>query len=324
MPITAKDAAYFLPMLSSQMLLDPQPAYIFDQFATKDVDNKKFETGDKVSLNRYPLLGGNGLTETDRAPSETQTIGTARAQKQTVETVDVNLKEYLGPHDGTGIGPLVVTEKVIKQAQQKLIDEADPLSFFNSIGGMSLKNDHDKWHDRVLCNLLLSTTNKLNPDSVADGSTATTSTGSKFDADDLTTLKESLQTANIPTFSDGLYWAAISPRMEKHLKQDTGFREASFYYQPSNRFMGEITVFEGFRFFVSNNMPTASVNSLTAYQGVAFGPNTIGYGEGRDPLHIVNNKNDDYERFLYLIWKVYRGYAALDTRFAYKFRTFAA
>jgi N4-gp56 family major capsid protein len=306
------------------MLLDPQPQYLFDRFASKNVDQGKFQTGDKVSINRYPMLASNGLGDDDRKLSETQAIGTSYSQKQTVETVDVYLEEWSGPHDGTGVGPLVVTEKVIKQAQQKLINESDPLSFFNSIGGMSLKNDHDKWHDRKLCNLLLSTTNKYNPDGVADGSTATTSTGSKLDSDDLKAVKENLQTANIPTFPDGYYYAVISPRMEKHLKQDADFKEACYYYKPDSQFKGSLTEFEGFRFWTSTNIPTATVNSLTAYQGVVFGPNAIGYGEGRVPLQIRRNKNDDYERFLYLVWMVYRGYAMLDSRFVYKLRTFAA
>jgi hypothetical protein len=112
--------------------------------------------------------------------------------------------------------------------------------------------------------------------------------------------------------------------MEKHLKQDTSFREAMYYARPDNLLKGEIGTYEGFRFFSSNNLPTASINSLTAYQGLFFGPGVAGYGEGNLPLQVRINKNDDYERFMYLIWLVYRGYALLDERFCVKARTFAA
>lgn len=324
MAITERESAYFLTTMSALMLTDPQPAYLFDRFATKEIDRGKFNSGDTVQLNRYPMLGGNGLTESARALSETQTVGTSNTSAQTVQTVTVTLKEYMGPHNGTDVGPLVVTEKVLKQAQAKLLDGANPLNFFNSIGGMSLKNDHDRWHDRTLVNLLLTTTNTLNPDNVADGSTATTSTGSKFDSDDLKLLKEQMMSRNVPIYPDGYYYMLVSPRFEKHLKQDADFKEACYYYKPESQFKGEITAFEGFKIWTSNNIPTAMVNSLTAHQAVAFGPDSFGYGEGKLPLQIRNNKNDDYQRFLYLIWLVYRGYALLDQRFVYKLRTFAA
>jgi hypothetical protein len=182
MALTVTDSAYFLATLSSMMLSDPTPEYIFDQFVVKEIDFKKAK-GDTVYLNRYPRFGSVGLTEASRNVSETQTIGTANPINQDVEQVTVTLNEYIGPYnnDQSTVAPLGVTERVALQAQQKLIDSNNPTDFFNSIGGTSLKDDHDRWHDRVLINLFLTTTNKQNPDSVADGSTATTSTGSKFD-----------------------------------------------------------------------------------------------------------------------------------------------
>jgi N4-gp56 family major capsid protein len=325
MSLTTLESEVALAQLNAGLqLLDPQPNYIFDQFATKNIDGGAFTEGDTVKLNRYPMLGGNGLTEEDRALSETSTIGTTNSTRLTVQQLSVVLKEYSGPHDGTNPGPLAVTEKAMRQAMVKWLDTGDMLSFMNSIGGMALKNDHDKVHDRILSNLMRTTTNKYNPDGVADGSTATTSTGSKLDSNDLKELKEIMQTALVPTFPDGYYHMAIPPRMEKHLKQDADFKEACYYYKPSTQFKGVLTEFEGFRFFTSTNLPVATVNSLTAYEGVAFGPQCIGYGEGNVPLQIRRNKNDDYERFLYLVWLVYRGYSLLDSRFIYKVRTFAA
>jgi len=325
MGLTLTDTKYFLATLSSAMLIDPTPKYVFDQFASKEIDFGKSK-GDTVYLNRYPHLGDVGLTESLRAISESSTIGTADPVNLTAEQVTVTLKEYGGPYNSTAskIAPLGITEKVAMRAQNKLIDSKNPADFFNSIGGMILKDDHDRLHDRILCNLLLTSTNKLNPDGVADGSTATTSTGSKLDTADLQTIKETLQSNDAPTFSDGLYYAVISSRMEKHLKQDTSFREAMYYANPNSLLRGEIGVYEGFRFFSSNNIPTATINALTAYQGLFFGDSSVGYGEGDMPVEVRLNKNDDYARFMYLVWLVYRGYALLDESFVVKARTFAA
>lgn len=325
MALTVKNADYFLSVLSAMMLLEPKPKYVFDQFANKEIDFTAGD-GDTLQLNRYPYFGDIGLTESARTLDEQQTIGTSDPVNQSVNKVTVTLKEYAGPYNSTAsaVAPLGVTEKVARQAQQQILDAENPADFFNSIGGMSLKDDHDRWHDRVLCNLFLGTTNNWNPDNVADGSTATTGTGSKLDHDDLMGIKEQLLTADIPTFDDGLYYAVVSPRMEKHLMQDTDFREAMRYYNPTQLMRGELGIYEGFRFFCSTNMPTETINSLTAYKGVFFGPNAVGYGEGNLPLQVRQNKNDDYERFMYLIWLVYRGYATLDSRFVYEARTFAA
>lgn len=325
MALTTLETEVALAQLNTGLqLTDSQPNYVFDQFATKGIDNGAFTDGDTVKINRYPMLGNNGLTLADRMLSETNTVGTANTTRQTVQQISVSLEEIAGPHNGTGIGPLAVTEKAMRQAMVKYLDAGDVLSFFNSIGGMGLKNDHDKFHDRVLSDLMRTTTKKLNPDDVADGSTATTSTGSKIDSADLELLKEKMQTDLIPTFPDGFYHAVIPPRMEKHFKQDPDFKEACYYYKPSTQFSGVLTEFQGFRFWTSTNLLPATVNSLTAYEGVFFGPQVVGYGEGNVPLNIRRNINDDYQRFLYLIWQVYRGYSVLDIQHCYKVRTFAA
>lgn len=324
MALTIRNPDVFLTTLSAMMLLEPKPSYVFDQFALKEIEFGKGK-GDTVQLNRYPYFGDVGLTEVARTLDESVAIGISDPVNQEINKISVVLKEYSGPYNGTAsaVAPLGVTEKVARQAQAKLIDSGNPADFFNSIGGRSLKDDHDRWHDRVLCNLMLTTTNVRNPDGVVDGSTAVTGTGSKLDHEDLMAIKEQMLSANVPTFEDGLYYAVVSPRMEKHLRQDSDFREAMNYYNPTMRMRGELGIYEGFRFFISTNMPTATVNSLTAHQGVFFGAQAVGYGEGDFPVQVRMNKNDDYERFIYLIWLVYRGYSVLDSRFIFKARSFA-
>jgi len=324
MALTLADSDFFFSSLNAMMLLEPRPSYVFDQFAFKEISYGS--GGDTVYLNRYPYFGDVGLTLTARTLTESSTVGTANPVSQSATAVSVILKELSGPYNNSvsQVAPLGLSEKVARQAQAKLIDSEDPLSFFNSIGANSLKDDHDRFHDRVLCNLYLDTTNKRNPGGVADGSTATTSTGSTFSTTDLVSIRETLASNDAPPLDDGLFAAVISPRMDKHLKLDTNYRDAMRYIDPTRLMRGEIGVYEGFRFFLSNNIPTATVNSLTAYQGLFFGKQAVGYGEGNLPVQIRQSNDNDYDRFLYLIWLVYRGYALLDSRFCVKARTFAA
>ena len=317
MPLTLRDEAYFKTILSANMLMEPKPAYVFDQFASKEIDFARTK-GDTIDINRYPYFGEVGMTQVARQLSEQNTIGIEDPVAITAETVTVILQEYSGPYNATAghVAPLGITEKVARRAQQKLIDTSDPTSFVNSIGGQLLKDDHDRWHDRVLCQLYLTSPNSTNPGNKADGTVAA---DDQIGTADLGTIKEKLLQRNIPTFSDGLYVAVISPRMEKHLKVDPDWRSAA---PEESLYRGEIGVYEGFRFIRSTNIPTEQVNGLTANLGIFMGPDAVGYGEAMPP-EIRLNKNDDYSRFMYLIWLAYKGYVALDTRFIEIGRTMA-
>lgn len=320
MTLTLRDEAYFKTLLSTSLLMEPKPTYVFDQFVSKDIDFSKTK-GDTIDINRYPYFGDVGMTQIQRQLSEQNTIGILDPVNITTQKVTVTLQEYSGPYNPNAnrIAPLGVTEKVARRAQQKLIDSGDPTSFINSIGGNLLKDDLDRWHDRVLCQLYLTSPNSTNPSSKANNTVTATD---KFGTDDLLTIREKLMTRNAPTWGDGTYLAIISPRMEKHLMQDSAYREAVRYGAYERLYRGELGNYEGFKFITTTNLPTETVNGLTGHLGIFTGPEAVGYGEGMAP-EVRRNKNDDYERFIYLIWLMYRAYTALDTRFVEVGRTYA-
>lgn len=319
MPLTVRDPAYFFPILSATLLSPPSSAYVFEQFVSKEFDFSKTE-GDTIQINRYGLGQTGGYDQISRQLSETQTVGINDPVNITATSVTVMLQEYAGPYNATAghVAPLGVTEKVAKRAQEKLIDDDNPKSFTNSIGAQLLKGDLDKWHDKALCSLYLTSANSTNP---GDKTNATATATDKISTADLATIKEKLQVRGAPTFNDGLHIAIISPRMEKHLKLDPDFRAACQFGAPERLYRGQLGVYEGFRFISSTIFPTETINGLTGHLGVFISPNAIGYGEGLAP-EVRMNKNDDYERFLYLIWLTYRGYCALNTQHIEVARTF--
>lgn len=98
-------------------------------------------------------------------------------------------------------------------------------------------------------------------------------------------------------------------------------------------------VFEGVRFFMSNNMPTEFVTlnyttstnpakhptgsaSREAHLGVFFGPMSIGVGVGGIGPEVLMNKNDDYGRFKMSIWRMFGAYALLNEDFVEVARTY--
>jgi hypothetical protein len=101
-------------------------------------------------------------------------------------------------------------------------------------------------------------------------------------------------------------------------------------------------VFEGVRFFTTNNLPKQRVNlTYTALAaganaarypigpaireadlGIFFGPQAIGVGVcGMGPEVLLNN-NDDFSRFIIAIWRMYGAFGLLNESFVQVARTY--
>jgi hypothetical protein len=89
-------------------------------------------------------------------------------------------------------------------------------------------------------------------------------------------------------------------------------------------------LFEGVRFFVSTNVPeysyNVSIEGATGFSGTTakvsraaigffFGMQAIGMGIGGQNARVLINGNDDYGRFIQLIWQLYAGWEVLNYDF---------
>lgn len=96
-------------------------------------------------------------------------------------------------------------------------------------------------------------------------------------------------------------------------------------------------VFDGCRFFPSNNLPQASVSLTysnaansglngaavrTGELGIFFGAEAIGVGLGGNGPEVLLNNNDDFQRFVIAIWRLYGAFELLDARFVTTTRSF--
>jgi len=92
--------------------------------------------------------------------------------------------------------------------------------------------------------------------------------------------------------------------------------------------------FEGVKFYESTNFPIKNVtaafdagtgNNYTSKevaQGFFFGPQSVGVGIGGPNAQVLINNNDDFSRFIILIWQLYAGFEILNKDFvttAYSF-----
>jgi len=172
---------------------------------------------------------------------------------------------------------------------------------------------------------------------------------------DLLNVVKSLRKRNVPVFQDGYYRCIADPSFMKDLRADQGFREVARYpgmgqpnplmgigapnaaiyaggqYGQAQFVGGEPVmpsgfVFEGVRFFESTNFPdkTATVDigdgsgavaNRTTPAGLFFGPQAVGVGIGGPNAQVLINNNDDFSRFIILIWQLYAGFANLNKDF---------
>lgn len=188
------------------------------------------------------------------------------------------------------------------------------------------------------------------------------SESARFDVtDDLMTVVKDMRKRNVPTFSDGYYRCIADPTAMMHLRSNSAFREiaryagngmvnplqpeqapnANFFYGmgPAYGQAGFVSgqpvmptgfLFEGVRWFESTNLPekslTASIKGTAQTYSAApmlfFGPQAVGVGVGGNNAQILLNNNDDFSRFIVMIWSLFAGFEILNKDFitvAYSF-----
>lgn len=280
----------------------------------------------KVQLDRFKTWGEKGLTKAARRRDKTQIIGTANGESLSKSTIEMIIYEYTGPSDSAGNPSTLHLTKEDMLFARQMLWQFGLAKFHESIGSANLADDFQRWFDRVHYEEAMAGGVKLNPSGAADGAVTI---NSKFTSDDLMRVRYLLAKKNTPRFPDGTYHGAISEEMLFHLLEDDDFKNfaraiiqgglvpASQTYlgygpgsvpapvmgTPQNANAGlPPIIYQGFTLFPTNNLPTRTVNSLTAYLGIFTGPGAIGIGSGgRGPVIEVDSQTD-FNRHFHFIW----------------------
>lgn len=267
-------------------------------------------TPGKVILIDQPRFLGGTFTEASRALTEATRI-TATPQAPTMGQVSVTIKEYAGPHDGTNVAPIGITDFLKRRSRHDLIEYL----------GTLLRRDRNRFIDTVIINLLLTTTNVTTPSATAE---ASLTAGMPMTEDVLAAAFRSLSERSIPTFSNGMYMAVITPKHFQDLRADTKFRESVRYLGIEGALIsGHLANHAGFMIVQSNNIPTHGVGSggaVTGYQSLAFGPQAIGWAIGMDG-EARRSKDDDYGREDRVVWIAHEGWQLMDASFVQRITT---
>lgn len=304
MPLTTSTnlTQEFVDILTAEMLIEPDVQFVFSQYC-KTITEVGTQPGKTILIDRYPFLGGT-MSEAARALTEGTAIVNTTPLAVTANQVSVTVKEYAGPHNGSSaVVPLGVSEFLKKRAKHDVV----------GIVGSLLRRDKDAVMDAICRDLYLAVTNVTTAEGTAEGSILA---GKPMTTSTLAEIKYQLDARNAPRFANGNYVLILSPKDEKDLLLDAGYREAA-RYSTDRLFRGEIAQYMGFSVVRSNNLPTKGVgaaSAVTGYQSVAFGPDACGQGIGMAP-EVRQSTDNDYGRQDLVIWLMHAGFKLLDARF---------
>jgi hypothetical protein len=315
--VLGRNLMRFAPAYTAMQVFQPPTVHDYAAVRTK-----------QVQLDRFKSWGEKGLTKGARRRDKNAIIGTANAEALGKSTKTVAIYEHTGPSDALGnASTLHLTKEDMLYARQMLWQYGIQ-KFHESVGSANLADDFQRWFDRIHYLEAMATTVKRNPTGKADAATLITD---KFTSNDLMAIRYQMAKKNTPRFQDGTYHGAISEEMLFHLMQDDDFKnfaraliqggqqpvqQAYQHFGPqslSTAVSGMPTngmdtpalppiIYQGFTLFPSNNLPTRTVNSLTAYLGIFTGPGAVGIGSGgRGPVVEVDSQTD-FNRHFHFIW----------------------
>lgn len=121
----------------------------------------------------------------------------------------------------------------------------------------------------------------------------------------------------------GMYMG--NPMMPNNASFFQGPQAGQGYFLAGEPVMPTGVQFEGVKFFESTNFPnktqTATLGTspgagtYEVAQGYFFGPQAVGVGIGGPNAQVLINNNDDFSRFIILIWQLYAGFDILNKDF---------
>ena len=121
----------------------------------------------------------------------------------------------------------------------------------------------------------------------------------------------------------GMYMG--NPMMPNNASFFQGPQAGQGYFLAGEPVMPTGVQFEGVKFFESTNFPNKTqaatlgsspgAGTYEVAQGYFFGPQAVGVGIGGPNAQVLINNNDDFSRFIILIWQLYAGFDILNKDF---------
>lgn len=308
------------PQFVAAQAMQPVVVHDYNALRTKTVQLPRFKRWSSES----------SWTKTNRRRNKNQLIGTANSRGLTSSMITLDLFEMTGPNDEADVtlpAHLWITKEDMLFARANLM-QYGVQAFHESIGSANLADDYQGYMDRIHILEAMNSTVKFNPSNKADASTLVTD---KITSNDLDRIRYQLVSRNTRRFPDGYFHAILDEVMMMHLLQDADFKQFALAYiqggqvpiassplvtvpqqtaavpggMPMQQFSSQPIppiLYKHFMLYSSNNVPTRTVNSLTANLGLFFGANTVGVGSGGPGVSVRVHSDTDFDRHFRYIW----------------------
>jgi N4-gp56 family major capsid protein len=286
-----------------------KPAYVFDAAAQARTWNQNTNPTRGATI-VFPVLSALSTNTAALTPT-TATLSGGSALTYTRRSVSL---ELYGNHS---------TLDTIESHNETFIDDFSDAAWQLADQGMASLNilarvamDKQKFGNEV-SGTVSSTYNLY-------GSSGTATHIGPLKSVDIRNVVSKLRANNVPSFSDGLYHAIITPAQYTQLRSDSdaaGWSETAKYVGKEELFMGDMGVFEGVRFIVNNEVLGKGTATTTSY---FFGEDFVGKAIGYD-LRVGTKSTLDgpHENLLSMYWDALVGYKIIRRESGYLIHTSA-
>lgn len=174
--------------LMAEMLIQVDNQFTFLQLAVPQAPSIIPPGAKTLNFDREVLPTGTYTESSRRMTEGTDVTASSQAISETQKTLTI--REYGGPHDGTGVMPFGITTQMLKMAAHDLAARL----------GAYLRRDRNKHINQRRMDDLLTSTNIVTPDGSTSGTIAT---GQKMTFDMIKSLGKSMSDALVPMFPNG-------------------------------------------------------------------------------------------------------------------------
>ncbi len=269
-------------------------------------DASKAGVGETIRFNR-PVFAGGNYTTAGRTINQASTISLTPIEIGMEQTSLTVLKQS-GPRSSAGseVQPFAIDRLASQRSVHSLVQ----------LVGLNLVYDRCATLDGVFKALFDLGSLVQRPAGISADANFPTTGEVPLDLDTLLRAEEQLRTANIPRFSDGTYFAIVSPKQMRQLRTDPDFAKQSVFSPGMNPILNSSVTLVGqsIRVVECSTVPTdtSTVTPNVIQRGMMFGPGAVGFGVA-DPCRIVAANEDNYGETVKVIWMAYEASGMLDS-----------
>lgn len=172
--------------------------------------------------------------------------------------------------------------------------------------------------DKLGIAALNASTNVMTPTGAAVGSLS--ATNDVMSRVFLNRLRNKLERANVPTFSNGLYALVVHPDVMADLRADASagsFIDVVKGSVPELALLNNIAMYMGFFLIPDSNVPVSAA-TVKGYTALALGGNALGKVVSQDVQVIAKPTNDLLNRFVSVGWRATLAYSIMDQNAVWK------